>query len=637
METKKIVIVPTPKNITYQAGNYFLRRDTVLSVPGEDKQIMFNVAKRLQGIIKDALRIELPILIRNIAISNTAVVFKSSNRLQKEEYTLKIEKDLIQIIYGSAAGAFHAVSTLKQIVQNCGKALPCLVIEDHPDFEVRGLMLDISRNKIPRIETIYKTIDFMADLKLNHFQLYIEGFSFAYPSFPGVWCDGTPITGEEMLLIGRYCKERFIDFVPNQNSFGHMTKWLSRKEFNGLAECPNGCIAPSGPCDDPMGLNPTDENALKLLDTMYDDLLPYFDSSYFNVGCDETFDLGQGKSKEQCEKFGEGRVYLNFLLRIYDMVKKQGKKMIFWGDIIIKYPELIPELPKDIVAMEWGYDADQPSSEDCEKFAASGIAYYICPGANTWNSIAGRTDVMRSNLLNAAAMGKKYGAAGYINTDWGDGGHWQTPAVSYPSYCLGAALSWGVEQNQDVDIAAYLNQFVFMDKNAKMGELVLNLGNSGANDQDALYNGTGIFRTLYYSQLDDSNTFLYFLHLPDLDETYFNNVKNRVENLFLNLEKAEMKCEDAKIIEDELRTSMRLILHGAKLGMFKLNKAMGKEEKQRQLEELLEDIKIIIRDYKVNWLHRNKSGGLEDSICKMESLKSTYVKALSDCSVKFSK
>ena len=40
----------------------------------------------------------------------------------------------------------------------------------------------------------------------------------------------------------------------------------------------------------------------------------------FNVGCDETFDLGLGKSKAECERRGKERVYLDFLLKIHDAV-----------------------------------------------------------------------------------------------------------------------------------------------------------------------------------------------------------------------------------------------------------------------------------------------------------------------------
>lgn len=629
LETHKLFLIPVPKKVSRRPGRCLLRSGRCISAPCEDRARIFNVSKRLQHVISEQTKTDLPVYIQETTSSAAAVVFHSAVGLADEEYTLDIDEDRVTIGYGGCAGAFHAVSTLKQIVRQCGRSLPCVHIEDRPDFPVRGLMLDISRDKIPNMHTLFQIIDLMADFKLNHLQLYIEGFSFAYPSFPQVWRSGTPVTGEEMFEIGRYCGERFIDFVPNQNSFGHMTPWLSRAEFRDLASCPDGCEAPWGRSDAPIGLNPTDERSLAFLAKTYDDLLPYFHSDYFNVGCDETFDLGQGKSREACEKRGKGRVYLDFLTKIHGLLKERGKKMMFWGDIILKFPELIPELPKDAVALAWGYDADQPYEKDCEKFQQSAIPYYICPGTNAWNSIAGRTDCMKSNLLNAAERGSAYGAAGFLNTDWGDIGHWHPLPVSYASYCYGAALSWGVEQNRDVDLARCLDTFVFEDVNQKMGRFALALGNYYTQEKQTVYNGSGIFRTLFFDQLDNSNRFLEFLHLPDLDEKDFTNVKEYVTALLDDLDGAEMRCGDARTVEAEFRTSARLILHGADLGLLKLQKKTDADERRRQIGAMLEDLTAIISDYKANWLKRNRPGGLDDSVSKMERLKKQYENALS--------
>src|SRR5208283_954463 len=102
--------------------------------------------------------------------------------------------------------------------------------------------------------------------------------------------------------------------------------------------------------------------------------LPNFSSRFFNVGCDETWDLGRGQSKKLGETKGKGRVYLDFLKQIHREVSARGKKMMFWGDIILKYPKQIRELtafgvppsggsrwpPKggtpSLIALNWGYE-----------------------------------------------------------------------------------------------------------------------------------------------------------------------------------------------------------------------------------------------------------------------------------------
>ena len=89
----------------------------------------------------------------------------------------------MQVEAAGEQGAFYACCTLKQLVHIGGKKLPALEIEDYADFEVRGLMYDISRGKLPKMETIKETIDLIADLKYNHFELYVESFVYENPQF----------------------------------------------------------------------------------------------------------------------------------------------------------------------------------------------------------------------------------------------------------------------------------------------------------------------------------------------------------------------------------------------------------------------------------------------------------------------
>ena len=91
------------------------------------------------------------------------------------------------------------------------------------------------------------------------------------------------------------------------------------------------------------------------------------------------------------------------------------------------------------------------------------MPFYVCPGTSTWCSLAGRTDNALGNLLNAAENGIKHGAIGYLNTDWGDRGHWQAPPVSYLGFAAGAAFSWALEANRAMDVPAVVSRFAFDD------------------------------------------------------------------------------------------------------------------------------------------------------------------------------
>ncbi len=249
---------------------------------------------------------------------------------------------LIQLlgIRDQEAGGRRQESTPISNLQSPTSSLPALRISDWPDFPNRGVMLDISRDRVPTMQTLLELVDLLASWKINQLQLYTE-HTFAYRNHPEVWADASPMTGEEILALDAYCRERFIELVPNQNSFGHMTRWLTHDRYRPLAEAPDGCDTRWGHYDYPFSLCPIDPGSIELVRSIFDELLPHFTSRQFNVGCDETIDLGQVRSKEAVEKLGAGRVYLDFLLKIYREVRARGRTMQFWGDIIMEHPELV--------------------------------------------------------------------------------------------------------------------------------------------------------------------------------------------------------------------------------------------------------------------------------------------------------
>lgn len=534
----------------------------------------------------------------------------------EEEYRIEIKDDTIKL-FGSDVGLFRAETTLKLILSQCNLRIPNLKIKDSPDFSVRGVMLDISRSKIPSMDTLYHIIDILADLKINQLQLYIEGFSFAYESFPDVWKDQTPVKGEEILEIDRYCRERYIELVPNQNSFGHMGPWLAREEFKDLAECPEGFEFQGTFIPTPLCLNPLDDRSFDFVKTLYDDLLPYFSSDKFNVGCDETLELGKGKSKSLCEEVGVGRVYKNFLMKIYEDVKRRGKTMMFWGDIILSYPELIPELPKDVIALNWGYLSTQPTEASCKIFKEANIPFYTCPGTASWNSIWGQTDQMITNIDNAARYGKKHGAIGLLNTDWGDNGHLQYLPVSYAGFAYGAAMSWNTRKRSENynNLPRYLNKFIFEDESELMGNLVLEAGLYHTYEEIKQNNITNLVRVLY-SPLDEKESVK-----GTTSEHIASRIYPYINKILYSLNETKMKCKDENLIIDEYINSGRMLKFACHLACYKLgyyglldsfpDSDMTKDEFKSVLLGMQE---TIMDEHKRLWKIRNRKGGLEDSL-----------------------
>jgi hypothetical protein len=393
-----------------------------------------------------------------------------------EGYTLEISRRGIEIVYREDAGLRAAKATLRQLRREYGRQLPCSLIRDWPDFSRRGVMLDVSRGRVPKVETLIDLAERLADFKINELQLYTE-HTFAYRDYQSVWRDWGALTAKDIRRLDARCRELGIDLVPNQNSFGHLRYFLEHPRVRKLAEVAEPYEDASGTfVRRPSTLAPNHPGTVPFLRGLYDELLPNFSSEFFNVGCDETWDLGRGQSKKICAAKGKGLVYLDFLRRVQREVSQRGQRTMFWGDIILKYPKLIAKLPKGIVALNWGYEANHPFEKETARFKKSGIPFYVCPGTSTWMTMVGKHDNALKNLRRAAAAGRKNGAIGFLNTDWGDGGHPQPLAVSWLPLAAGAALAWCGKTFDETTLMAALSRDVFENPSGSVAKAALALG-----------------------------------------------------------------------------------------------------------------------------------------------------------------
>jgi len=503
------------------------------------------------------------------------------------------------------SGIIYGMQSLSQLIKNNNGRLNEFVVQDWPDFEQRGFMLDVSRCKVPEMETLYKIVDIMAVLKMNQFQLYME-HTFEFSEHKTVWKDSSPISAEEILLLDAYCSEKNIQLIPNLNSFGHFERWLKYPEYKHLAECPDGFdSSPDYHFDSGSVLSPT-EKSLRFLDKLYKEFLPNFSSPMFNVGCDETWELGRGKSKKKCEKSSVTKVYLDFLKKIHKLVCKHNRKMMFWGDIILHQPDLINEIPEDVVALEWGYDEGHPFDEHGKLFKKAGIPFYVCPGTSSWGSLIGRVPNCLANLSESALYGKKHGAIGYLITDWGDGGHHQYLPVSYPGICAGAAYSWNLEANKKSDIAEAMNKLIFSDKSGATGQLIYEMGCVYKLVSKNISNGS-VFNNLLFCKFGDKKL---------LKNIRASQLKKSLTK-FNELQKQIIKCRpgtsDKKIIPDEINNGIEMAKYGLKRGITALT---GKQDKK----SMKRDLKKIVAAHKKIWLARNRNGGLKESLSRLKNL-----------------
>jgi len=362
-----------------------------------------------------------------------------------QSYRLIIDPAAIELRAGSSAGVFYGLQTLRQLLSCCGRKLPCLEIEDRPDYAIRGLSYDVSRGKVPTLETLKELVRRLAALKLNHLQLYVE-HTFAFSFDPAIGAGCSPLTADEIRELDDFCRRYRVDLVPSLASCGHMGFILSLPQYRHLAEVESQKSWEQMSWAERMrGLTIDVRNpqARDLLEKMYGEYLPLFSSRLANACADEPYDLGRGKNRALAEQVGVETLYLDHVRFLYDLCQRHGKRMMLWSDVLRRFPNLIERIPRDIIILNWDYrpDADYDSTR---LFCDAGLTTCVCPGTWGWNRVLNDYEAAEANIRGHAVAGARYGAVGLITTDWGDEGHVNLLATSWYPIALGAALGWSV-------------------------------------------------------------------------------------------------------------------------------------------------------------------------------------------------
>ena len=365
-------------------------------------------------------------------------------RLSGEAYRLTVRPEGLLAEAGTEEGLFRACATLRHLLAAPG-GVPCGVVEDAPSCPVRGLMLDVSRNRIYSLETLSEIVGWMARLKMNRLELYFENV-YAYAAHPAVWEGCSPYTPEQLKALDALCAAHFIDLVPNQNTLGHFERWFARPEYLPFAELPQGgARTPWGSVQTkPTGLAAGLLEVRRFVAGLLDELLPNFPrATRANLGGDEVFDLAQGRSAAWAnDKAG---LYLDYMQAMAQAAARHGKAPDLWADMLLRHPEALARakamLP-DARWIVWGYEATDPLAANVARLRDAGLRTMVAPGSSSWRSFCGRMSNMLANVRAAAAIPSE----GLLLADWGDAGHWQPLAVTLPALVLAGSLAWTADR-----------------------------------------------------------------------------------------------------------------------------------------------------------------------------------------------
>ena len=521
--------------------------------------------------------------------------------LPPEGYRLLVAEGRIQIHARAPAGFAHARRTLGQLRRQYPASIPPLEIDDAPALAFRGVMLDVSRDRIPTMPALLAQTDLLASLKLNHLQLYIE-HAFAYAGHEPVWRGADPITPDELRALDAHAASLGITLAANQNCFGHMRRWLQHPRYRRLAETHDEFDFYGIPRRGPFSLCPTDPASLALVTDLLAQQLACVSSGLVNIGCDETADLGAGRSRDAVRATGGASVYIEYVSKVCEIARALGARPMLWGDIALSHPDRLTELPDDATLLAWGYEPDSPFDAWGGALTRAGRDWVACPGTSSWRSVTGRTHERRANLRAAVDAAHANAARGILLTDWGDLGHRQQPIIAKLAIAEGAQAAWNPDQPPD---PRAIDLHVFADRSLRLSRWLAELGDAdfairkiaGVRTQPdtpaPLRNASAIFESLHPSGADT--------HLPDAPRPW-HDLLDRL---------AELRASRPTGLDETTQAQLEHTLDTAEFGaLYALN---ARNHPPQTDEPLARRLERIIRQHRRLWLVDARPGGLEDS------------------------
>ena len=373
---------------------------------------------------------------------------------------------------GDPAGLRYGAEALAQLTAPDGR-VPAVHLQDAPALRRRGFLLDISRGKVPRPETVRWLVEVLARLRYNELFLYTE-HTFQFEKHPEIGAGSGGYSAAEIRELDAFARGCGVELVPCLQTFGHFRRILEKAPYRRLAES-----------DRLWSVSPAAPGTYPLLRDLLGEYLPNFVSGWAHLNCDEPVDLGKGLSSGRAGREGPAAVFAGHVNRVAGIACELGKRPMIWADVIADHPEALDLLDSSITLADWWYEPDH-DFDRVRRFRDAGRDFLTVAGTSSWTSLFPRFDTSLPNIRGHARAAKRFGASGFIVTDWGDGGHYNLFGGSLFPIAAGAEAAWGDENRPEGELAAAFSEHVAADASGFSGEFATRLGQAPRHRVPAL-------------------------------------------------------------------------------------------------------------------------------------------------------
>jgi len=449
-------LLPRPQQIRYGAGQLPLQNLSIRFVSAPSAEDRF-AANELSVALSNDAGVAIPVwegvaASRTIALQRTGAVDSlpvpgdRPGPDSREVYGIKVTPEGAEIRARSSAGLFYGAQTLMQLVEGVGaqSALPEVEVQDWPSLAYRGTMVDMSHGALPTEQEVKRHIDFLARWKANQYYFYSEA-SIELEGYP-LLNPGGKFTQDEVRRIIAYGRDRHVDVIPCLELYGHLHDLFRVERYSDLAAFSHG-----------GEFNPKNPKVMELLSNWADQFVRLFPSPFVHIGFDETWQIEMAANKEGSNST-PAKLFVQQLKSVAGLFQRHDRTVMAWADIIVKYPEIVSDLPSGLVGVAWEYDAADGYRKWLDPLDAKRVPYVIATAVSFWRELVPDFEYTFDNIDTFLAAGRQSKAMGLINTVWLDSSQnfirQAKPAIAY-----GTVAAW---QSSPVDRSQFFQEYAHL-------------------------------------------------------------------------------------------------------------------------------------------------------------------------------
>ena len=606
---KALHLLPYPKIVEQHEGVFPLYESVLVCDPFDAESLI--TAKRIVETSSQRSG-RSPSISFKLIENKPTVSYVWDRSMPDEAYILEITEKSVTITFGTKRGRYYAAMTICQLIDDDGN-LPCLHIEDNPDYQIRGIMDDISRGQTSTMDNFKKIIRFCSRMKINTYFLYIEDM-IQFSANPRIGVGRGAFTKGELRELVDYAREWFVEIVPLFESLSHQPRIVTMPEYQELREREGS-----------YSFNPTDPRTLDVMETFYSELASIFPSVHLFAGLDETNDIGTGKSKETVDKVGYARMYADFYNKLNALAKKNGKRLWIYATLAIDHPEVFDLMDKDIVAVNYTFYWPNHGNSWWDNLYTyipiikeKGFDQVVSPGFWNWKMLFPNCTQAYRNITSLNQAGIENGCIGTMGASWGDNGAENFREYNWYLYAAQAETAWNAHNPIEQELLAERFGQVYFG-NPDIGKAIYYLG-----QVEHAFGGV-LFHTLWNNNEKFSKGLSKEVEKCDKVETllaeFWKLIKGKANHNAGNIQYLTFAARRTQFVVDLTRAIDGILKDEDQLTLgeeYLINNII--QRRQDTCQELIDRLRMLKEEFTALWKSTCRIEGLDFNLARYDKL-----------------